>query len=94
MSFVKNEATVVWVTLGAGAITYVLTVGIALVAAYFMLHGDRDPSWFDTVAWVVILAFPIVLFALSVPPTIVGVIVWIICKRRLNRVRVSKSARY
>jgi hypothetical protein len=42
----------------AAVITFVLTVAIALLTAYVKLHGDTNPSWFDTLTWVFILVDP------------------------------------
>jgi RsiW-degrading membrane proteinase PrsW (M82 family) len=71
----------------AAKITFVLTVVIAVVTAYVRLHGDVDPSWFDTLAWVFVFGGLILVPALFVPAIIVGLFVGVFCKIRLSRIR-------
>jgi hypothetical protein len=86
---VKNAAITVLASLGVAAITFALTVVMALDIAYVHLHGDRDPSWFAAVAWAFILGWPILVPALFAPSIVAGTIGGSVCKKRLNRIRLE-----
>lgn len=73
----------------AAAITFVLTAALALVVAYVWLHGDKDSSWFDTLAWMFIFGGPILVPLLFIPALLTGVIVGIFRRIRLSKIRLS-----
>jgi hypothetical protein len=73
----------------AAAITFVLTAALALVVAYVWLHGDKDPSWFDTLTWMFIFGGPMLVPLLFIPALLVGFIVGIYYRMRLSKIRLS-----
>ncbi|WP_159008239.1 hypothetical protein [Bradyrhizobium sp. S69] len=88
----KNAAITVLITLGAALLTFALTAIIGMSIAYVRLHGDRDPSWVDSLAWMFVFGWPILVPVLLGPALIVGVVAGIIRKKQLNEIRLSKSA--
>src|ERR1700733_10757707 len=75
----------------AAAITFVLTSALALVVAYVWLHGDKDPSWFDTLTWMFIFGGPMLVPLLFIPALLVGFIVCIYYRMRLSYYRMLLS---
>jgi hypothetical protein len=73
----------------AAAITFVLTSALALVVAHVWLHGDKDPSWFDTLTWMFIFGGPMLVPLLFIPALLVGFIVGIYYRMRLSKIRLS-----
>jgi RsiW-degrading membrane proteinase PrsW (M82 family) len=87
----NNTSRVISTAWIAAAVTFVLTVVIGLLVAYAWLHGDSDPSWFDSRVWMFIFGGPILVPLLFIPALVVGIVVGIFYKIRLSKIRLSRD---
>jgi hypothetical protein len=86
----SNMSRGILVSLAAATVTIVLTMVIAAIIDYAWVYGSSDPSRFDTLGWMFIYGWPILVIQLFIPAIIVGIVagvfskIWLSKKRRIR----------